>query len=256
MDRSRTVVLVTGGASGLGRATAEYFVGAGHPVVVIDLDESKCAAMSAWLGDRGAVVRGSILDDSDVAAAIDAARSFGELRWVIACAGGGEAGGRTVGKGGVPHDMGIFERTIALNVTGSFNTLRLCASAMADNEPDTDGERGVVVLVSSGAGFEGQIGQIAYGSAKSALIGMTLIGARDLSSIGVRVNAIAPGVMNTAAWEQAPPELKSSLEATVPFPKRLGEPEEFARLAEHLCENHYLNGHVARLDGALRFGPK
>jgi NAD(P)-dependent dehydrogenase (short-subunit alcohol dehydrogenase family) len=152
--------------------------------------------------------------------------------------------------------MGIFERTIALNVTGSFNTLRLCAAAMSENDPDTDGERGVVVLVSSGAGFEGQIGQIAYGSAKSALIGMTLIGARDLSSIGVRVNAIAPGVMNTSAWEQAPPEMKSALEATVPFPRRLGEPNEFARLAEHLCENHYLNGHVARLDGALRFGPK
>ena len=256
MSAASEVVLVTGGASGLGEATALYFAEAGHPVVVIDLDATKCAAMAERLGERGAVIAGSILDDADVNAAIEAARSFGALRWVVACAGGGEAGGRTVGKGGVPHDMGIFERTIALNVTGSFNTLRLCASAMSTNEPDADGERGAIVLVSSGAGFEGQIGQIAYGSAKSALIGMTLIGARDLSSIGVRVNAIAPGVMDTAAWSQAPPDMKAALEATVPFPKRLGTPTEFARLAEHLLDNHYLNGHVARLDGALRFSPK
>jgi NAD(P)-dependent dehydrogenase (short-subunit alcohol dehydrogenase family) len=197
-----------------------------------------------------------VLEDRDLERAIDACRGYGELRWVIACAGGGEVGGRIVGKGGVPHDLGIFQRTIDLNVTGSFNTLRLATAAMADNEPDEDGERGAAVLVSSGAGFEGQIGQIAYGSAKSALIGMTLIAARDLSSIGIRVNAVAPGVMNTSAWDQAPTELKSSLEATVPFPKRLGEPEEFARLVEHLLTNRYMNGHVARLDGALRFGPK
>jgi NAD(P)-dependent dehydrogenase (short-subunit alcohol dehydrogenase family) len=197
-----------------------------------------------------------VLEDRDLERAIDACRGYGELRWVIACAGGGEVGGRIVGKGGVPHDLGIFQRTIDLNVTGSFNTLRLATAAMADNEPDEDGERGAAVLVSSGAGFEGQIGQIAYGSAKSALIGMTLIAARDLSSIGIRVNAVAPGVMNTSAWDQAPTELKASLEATVPFPKRLGEPEEFARLVEHLLTNRYMNGHVARLDGALRFGPK
>jgi NAD(P)-dependent dehydrogenase (short-subunit alcohol dehydrogenase family) len=127
---------------------------------------------------------------------------------------------------------------------------------MSENDPDSDGERGAALLVTSGAGFEGQIGQIAYGSAKSALIGMTLIAARDLSSVGIRVNAIAPGVMNTSAWEQGPPELKTALESTVPFPKRLGEPEEFARLAEHLLTNRYMNGHVARLDGALRFAPK
>lgn len=256
MTATTEVVLVTGGASGLGEATALYFADAGHPVVVLDLDDAKCASMAERLGERGAVVRGSILDDDDVNAAIAAARGLGDFRWVVACAGGGEVGGRVVGRDGTPHDMGVFERTMALNVTGSFNTLRLCASVMASNEPDEDGERGAVVLVSSGAGFEGQIGQIAYGSAKSALIGMTLIGARDLSSIGVRVNAIAPGVMDTAAWSQAPPDLKAALEATVPFPKRLGAPSEFARLAEHLLTNHYLNGHVARLDGGLRFGPK
>lgn len=255
-DPSDRSVLVTGGASGLGEATALYFLGLGHPVVVIDRDEMKCGVIADRLGDRGAVVCGSVLDDADVQAAIDAARSFGELRWVVASAGGGEAGGRLVGKGGTPHDMGIFQRTIDLNVTGTFNTLRLTASAMSENTPDADGERGAVVLVSSGAGFEGQIGQIAYGSAKAALVGMTLIGARDLSSVGVRVNAIAPGVMDTSAWEQAPPEMKAALEATVPFPKRLGAPEEFARLAEHLLSNRYMNGHVARLDGALRFAPK
>ena len=256
IDPTRHALLITGGASGLGEASSLYFARLGHPVVVIDRDESKCETLASTLGQHGAVVCGDVLDDGDVQRAIDASQEFGELRWVLACAGGGEVGGRVVGKGGAPHDMGIFQRTIDLNVTGSFNTMRLTASAMSENEPDEDGERGAVVLVSSGAGFEGQIGQIAYGSAKSALIGMTLIAARDLSSIGIRVNAIAPGVMNTSAWEQAPPELKASLEATVPFPKRLGEPEEFARLAEHLLSNRYMNGHVARLDGALRFGPK
>ena len=255
-DPSRRSVLVTGGASGLGEATVLHFHELGHPVIVIDRDEAKCAVIAARLGDRGAVVCGSVLDDGDVQAAIDAARAFGELRWVVASAGGGEAGGRLVGRGGTPHDMGVFQRTIDLNVTGSFNTLRLTASAMSENDADPDGERGAVVLVSSGAGFEGQIGQIAYGSAKAALIGMTLIGARDLSSVGVRVNAIAPGVMDTSAWEQAPAEMKAALEATVPFPKRLGAPDEFARLAEHLLSNRYMNGHVARLDGALRFSPK
>lgn len=255
-DPTKPAVLITGGASGLGEAASLYFARHGHPVVVIDRDASKCDALESTLGEHGAVVCGDVLDDHDVQRAIDASQNFGELRWVIACAGGGEVGGRVVGKSGTPHDMGIFQRTIELNVTGSFNTLRLTASAMSANEPDVDGERGAAVLVTSGAGFEGQIGQIAYGSAKSALIGMTLIAARDLSSIGIRVNAIAPGVMNTSAWEQGPPELKASLEATVPFPKRLGEPEEFARLAEHLLCNRYMNGHVARLDGALRFGPK
>jgi len=256
MSTERSVVLVTGGASGLGEASVGHFVAAGHPVVVLDRDPVAGATLAERLGDRGVVVTGSVLDDDDVRSAIEAAGALGGLRWVVACAGGGEAGGRVVGRDGTPHDREVFERTMALNVTGSFNTVRLCASAMADNEPDVDGERGAVVLVSSAAGYEGQIGQIAYGSAKAALIGMTLIAARDLSSIGVRVNAIAPGVMDTAAWSQAPPELKAALEATVPFPRRLGAPEEFARLAEHLLTNRYMNGHVARLDGALRFAPK
>ncbi len=225
-------------------------------MVVLDRDTDKCEEISRELGDGGAVICGSVLDDADVQRAIEAAQGFGSLRGVVACAGGGEAGGRLVGRGGVPHDMGIFRRTIDLNVTGSFNTLRLAAAAMEANEADEDGERGATVLVTSGAGFEGQIGQIAYGSAKAALIGMTLIAARDLSSIGIRVNAIAPGVMDTTAWEQAPPEMKAALEATVPFPRRLGAPEEFARLAEHLITIRYMNGHVARLDGALRFGPR
>lgn len=256
VDRSRNVILVTGGASGLGLATVTYFAERGFPVVVIDRDAEKCAVVATSLGEKGVVVCGSVLDEEDVNRAIASASSLGVLRWVVACAGGGEAGGRLVGKGAMPHDIGVFQRTMDLNVTGTFNTLRLAAAAMSTNEPDEDGERGAAVLVTSGAGFEGQIGQIAYGSAKSALIGMTLIAARDLSSVGIRVNAIAPGVMDTSAWEQAPVELKSALEATVPFPRRLGSPEEFARLAEHLLENRYMNGHVARLDGALRFAPK
>ena len=258
MSREGTdgAVIVTGGASGLGRATALHLRRTGAPVVVLDRDEAGCEDIARVLGEDGAVVCGSVLDDADVGASIAAAQGFGPLRWLVACAGGGEVGGRIVGRSGEPHDIDLFRRTVDLNLVGSFNTLRLTAAAMATNLPDDDGERGAAVLVTSGAGFEGQIGQIAYGSAKAALIGMTLIAARDLSSIGVRVNAIAPGVMDTSAWEQGPPELKAALEATVPLPKRLGDPDEFARLTEHLLTNRYMNGHVARLDGALRFGPK
>jgi 3-hydroxyacyl-CoA dehydrogenase / 3-hydroxy-2-methylbutyryl-CoA dehydrogenase len=250
------VVLVTGAASGLGEATARHFHALGHPVVVFDRDGARADAVVADLGDGAAAVVGSVIDEDDTRRAVDAASDLGELRVAVACAGGGEAAGRVVDRKGNPHDLTAFTRTLDLNVTGSFNTLRLAAAAMAGLEPDEGGERGVVVLVTSGAGFEGQIGQIAYGSAKSALIGMTLIGARDLASSGIRVNAVAPGVMDTPAWSQAPQELRDQLAATVPFPHRLGRPDEFASLVQHLVENQYLNGHVARIDGALRFGPR
>lgn len=255
-DPAGRVVLVTGGASGLGEATARHFHALGHPVVILDRDGDRAAAIAAELGSGVIAVAGSVVDEDDTRRAVDAACELGELRVAIACAGGGEAAGRVIDRHGAPHDLGAFTRTLELNVVGSFNTMRLAASAMVRHEPDPDGERGVVLLVSSGAGFEGQIGQIAYGSAKSALIGMTLIGARDLAGSGIRVNAIAPGVMDTPAWSQAPQELRDQLAATVPFPNRLGAPDEFARLAEHLVANRYLNGQVVRLDGALRFGPR
>lgn len=255
-DAATRVALVTGAASGLGEATARHLHALGHPVVVFDRDADRAEAVVAGLGERAVAVVGSVIDEADTLRAVDAARELGELRIAVACAGGGAAAERVVNKKGEPHSLAGFTTTLDLNVVGSFNTLRLASAAMAQLEPDEDGERGAVVLVTSGAGFEGQIGQIAYSSAKAALIGMTLVAARDLANVGVRVNAVAPGVMDTPAWAQAPQELRDQLAATVPFPHRLGRPDEFARLVEHLVENRYLNGHVARIDGALRFGPR
>jgi NAD(P)-dependent dehydrogenase (short-subunit alcohol dehydrogenase family) len=255
-DPTNRVALVTGAASGLGEATARHFHALGHPVVLFDLNAEGLDAVAAALGDRVAGVAGSVIDPDDTQRAVDAAAGLGGLRIAVACAGGGAAASRVVDRKGNPHPLDAFTQTLDLNVVGTFNTLRLAAVAMSGLEPDADGERGAIVLVTSGAAFEGQIGQIAYGSAKSALLGMTLIAARDLSSQGIRVNAVAPGVMDTAGWAQAPEELRDQLAATVPFPHRLGHPHEFARLVQHLVENQYLNGHVARIDGALRFGPR
>ncbi len=209
------------------------------------------------IGASALFVAGDVVSEEDTRAAITAAQEMGTLRIVVACAGGATGGGRTIARDGTPHDLTVFADTIALNVVGTFNTMRLAASVMSQLEPaNEDGERGVVVNTASIAGFEGQIGQIAYGSAKAALIGMTLIAARDLAASGIRVNTIAPGTMGTRAWERANPEVRKSLESKVPFPQRFGHPEEFAMLVEHMCVNRYLNAQVIRLDGAIRFDPK
>jgi NAD(P)-dependent dehydrogenase (short-subunit alcohol dehydrogenase family) len=173
----------------------------------------------------------------------------------VHCGGGGIAA-RTLARDGTPHDLDAFRRVIELNLVGSFNMVRLAAAAMAKNEPDPDGERGALVLTASIAGYEGQIGQVAYGSAKAGVIGMTLIAARDLSSVGVRVNTIAPGTILTPPMMMAPEAMRDVFAKNVPFPKRLGQPEEYAALAQHMLENAYLNGEVIRLDGAVRFQPK
>jgi NAD(P)-dependent dehydrogenase (short-subunit alcohol dehydrogenase family) len=175
---------------------------------------------------------------------------------VVACAGGARGGGRTVDRDGTPHSLALFQDTVDLNLVGTFNTTRLAAAAMAASPEGPDGERGVIVTTASIAGFEGQIGQIAYGAAKAGIIGMTIILARDLAALGVRVNCIAPGTMGTEVWGIAPQELRDKLEAKVPFPRRFGDPDEFAALAEHMITNRYLNGQVIRLDGAIRFDPK
>ena len=257
MDLSAATLLVTGGASGLGEATVRYFAGKGSNVVVFDRDVERGRALESELGSGVVFVAGSVLDDDDTQAAVAAATDMGGLRAVVACAGGARSSARTIGRDGTPHDKQLFTDTVELNLVGTFNTLRFASSAMSQLDPiDEDGQRGAIVNVASIAGIEGQIGQLAYGSAKAGIIGMTIIAARDLSSAGIRVNAIAPGTIHTRAWEQASPEMRKSFEDKVPFPKRFGKPEEFAALAEHLLTNDYLNGHVARLDGAIRFDPR
>jgi NAD(P)-dependent dehydrogenase (short-subunit alcohol dehydrogenase family) len=252
-----SVALVTGGASGLGEATVRHLHERGASVVLFDRDEPRATAIAAELGDRVKSVAGDATSEDDTRAAIDAASRLGALRHVVACAGGGAGSGRTVARDGTPHDLDMFVDTLHLNVVSTFNTVRLAAAAMAALDPlDDDGERGSIVTTSSIAAFEGQIGQVAYGTAKAAIAGMTLIAARDLAAVGVRVNAIAPGTIATRIWDRAPAELRQSLEAKVPFPKRFGRPEEFAMLVAHLLTNSYINGEVIRLDGAIRFDPK
>jgi len=251
------VAMVTGGASGLGEATVRHLHGRGATVVIFDRDAQRGSSIAAELGERAAFVSGSVLSEEDTGHAIEVATGLGAYRILVACAGGATGGGRTIDRDGTPHPLAVFSDTLNLNVVGTFNSLRLSASAMSALDPDNeDGERGVVVATASIAGFEGQIGQIAYGSAKAALIGMTLIAARDLAATGIRVNTIAPGTMGTRAWDKAPASLREKLEAKVPFPRRFGHPEEFADLAEHMITNRYLNAQVIRLDGAIRFDPK
>lgn len=257
MDIDGNIALVTGAASGLGEATARHLLTRGARVVLFDLDATRVTALAAELGDRAVAVAGDATDEADTRAAVDRAVELGPLRAVVACAGGGTRPSRLVQRDGSPHDLELFQHTMHLNVTTTFNTLRLAGAAMAAQEPaNDDGERGAMVLTSSLAGYEGQIGTIAYSAAKAAILGMTIVAARDLAASGIRVNCIAPGTMNTQAWKLASPDVKASLEAKVPFPRRFGEPEEFADLAAHLLTNRYLNGHVVRLDGAIRFEPK
>jgi NAD(P)-dependent dehydrogenase (short-subunit alcohol dehydrogenase family) len=251
-----SVALVSGGASGLGEETVRHLHQQGAAVVVFDRDAARGEQLVAELGDRARFAGGDVLSEADTQAAVDAVTALGPLRIAVLCAGGARANARLVDRSGAPHDLALFAETVQLNLVGTFNTLRLAAAAMASGEPDEDGERGVAVTTASVAGYEGQIGQIAYGSAKAGLIGMTLIAARDLAVRGIRVNSIAPGTMATRAWDGVDDEIRDPLEAAVPFPRRFGRPSEFAELVEHLVTNRYINGHVVRLDGAIRFAPK
>lgn len=257
MDIAGNVALVTGGASGLGEATARHLHAAGAHVVLFDRDAERSKAIVAELGERASATVGDATTEEDTAAAVAHAGELGPLRILVTCAGGASRNERTVKRDGTPHSLELFRATMDLNVITTFNAVRLAAAAMSQLEPvGDDEERGAIVTTSSVAGFEGQIGQLAYGTAKAAIIGMTLIAARDLAASGIRVNNIAPGTIDTRAWDAAPPEVREPLEAKVPFPRRFGRPEEFAALAEHLVTNRYLNGHVARLDGAIRFDPR
>jgi NAD(P)-dependent dehydrogenase (short-subunit alcohol dehydrogenase family) len=225
-------------------------------VVVFDADAERAEQVADALGDAVTPVAGDVLDDGAVVRAVDAACARGPLAVVVNVAGGGVGGGRTVSRDGTPHDKAAFLKTMEMNAVGTFNVTRLAAVSMATNVPNDDGERGVIVNTGSIAGIEGQVGQVAYAAAKAAILGMTLPLARDLSPLGIRVCAIAPGIMATPVMMRVPEERRRELSANVVFPKRLGHPEEFAALVEAIARNAYLNGENIRLDGGLRFPPR
>ena len=256
MELAGRSAIVTGGAGGLGAATVRHLVGAGMGVVVFDRAQEPADILAKELGERAVAVGGDVNDDDAVRAAIRAAQELGPLSLVVNVAGGGVHAGRTVTRDGTPHPKDAFVTTIQMNAIGTFNMTRLACAAIAANEPDEDGERGVVVNTASVAGFEGQTGQVAYAAAKAAILGMTLPMARDLAPIGVRVCAIAPGTMGTPLLLSAPDRITAPLVENVIFPKRMGRPQEFALLVESIARNPYLNGGNIRLDGALRFPPK
>ena len=256
MEPAGRSALVTGGAGGLGGATVRRLVETGCGVAIFDRDGDRAAALADELGDLAVAATGDVNDDADVGAAIAAAQTLGPLSVVVNVAGGGVGGGRTVSRDGTPHDKDAFVGTMEMNAIGTFNVSRLAAAAMGANEPDDEGERGVIVNTASIAGIEGQTGQLAYAAAKAAILGMTLPMARDLSPLGIRVCAIAPGTMGTPLMMSTPEELQAHLVSTIQFPKRMGKPEEFALLVESIVRNPYLNGESIRLDGALRFPPK
>ncbi|MCU4182896.1 SDR family NAD(P)-dependent oxidoreductase [Acidiferrimicrobium sp. IK] len=256
MKLDNQVAIVTGGAGGLGSAVVRHLSSVGMRVVVFDREADAAKAVAASLPTPGVAVAGDVTDDDDVQAAVAAATAEGSPRLLVNVAGGGVGGGRLVARDGKPHDKQAFTGTMEMNAVGTFNTSRFVAAAMAANEPDQFGQRGVIVNTASIAGMEGQTGQLAYAAAKAAILGMTLPMARDLAPIGVRVCAIAPGTMGTPVMLGVRAEVREALEKDIVFPKRLGRPEEFALLVESIATNPYLNGENIRLDGALRFGPR
>jgi NAD(P)-dependent dehydrogenase (short-subunit alcohol dehydrogenase family) len=248
--------LVTGGAGGLGSAVVRKLAETGMHVLVFDRDKDRADEVARSCSPTAVAVSGDTNDDAAVDLAIETAYSLGSLFLVANVAGGGVGGGRTVGRNGTAHDKDSFIKTMEMNALGTFNVCRLAAVAMASNEPDEDGQRGVFVNTASIAGLEGQTGQLAYASAKAAILGMTLPMARDLAPLGIRVCAIAPGTMGTPIMLSVSENVKEALVNSIVFPKRMGQPEEFALLVESIARNPYLNGENIRLDGALRFPPK
>ena len=257
MDLNGTAAVVSGGASGLGEATARVLAAAGATVVVADLNEESGKQVASEIG--GLFARTDVSDEASVQTAVDAAAAAGvPLRTAVSCAGIGWAA-RTVSRDGTPHDLASYSKVIAVNLIGTFNLMRIAAAAIAKTEPaDADGQRGVIVNTSSIAGIEGQIGQIAYAASKGGIIGMTLPAARDLSAIGVRVNTICPGIIDTPIYgfSENAEGFKAKLIAPVVFPKRMGRPDEFGQLVRSLIENDYMNAEVIRFDGGIRFQPK
>lgn len=247
--------VITGGASGLGAATAEHLVAQGAAVVLLDINQSAVEAAAQRLGNKALGLACDICDAEQVQQALDAAvQQFGALHGLINCAGivGAQ---RILGRKG-PHDLDDFARVLNINVIGSFNVLRLAAQVLANNAANAQGERGVIINTASIAAYDGQLGQAAYAASKGAIVSLTLPAARELAGQGIRVMTIAPGIFETPMMAGMTEEVRASLSAGVPFPPRLGKPEEYAALAQHIIENSMLNGEVIRLDGALRMGIK
>jgi 3-hydroxyacyl-CoA dehydrogenase / 3-hydroxy-2-methylbutyryl-CoA dehydrogenase len=255
MEPRSVKAVVTGGASGLGRATAARLVAAGGRVALLDLAASAGADVAKTLGPAALFAPADVTAADQVAAALESARDrLGGLTVLVNCAGIGTAM-KTVGKAG-PARLEDFTRVITVNLIGTFNCIRLAAAIMARNEPTRDGERGVIINTASVAAFDGQIGQAAYSASKGGIVGMTLPVARDLAELGIRVMTIAPGIFDTPLLGTLPEPVRASLAKQVPFPQRLGQPEEYAALAGHIIENVMLNGETIRLDGAIRMTPR
>ncbi len=255
MNFENSSCLVTGGASGLGGATAAKLADLGAHVVIADRDVERGQAHADKLGKRVQFADTDVTNPESIKAAIDLAAGAAPLRVAVSCAGIGFVA-RTLSREGEPHDLSLFETVIGVNLIGTFNVIRLAGAQMAKNEPNESGERGVIINTASVAAYEGQIGQIAYAASKAGVVGMTLPAARDLSPVGIRVSTIAPGIFDTPMMAMLPEKAKAALAQSVVFPKRLGDPAQYAELAAHIISNPYLNGETIRLDGALRMGPK
>lgn len=254
MKLSTASAVVTGGASGLGRATAVRLAEAGARVVLLDLPTSDGARVAANLGPQAVFSAGDVTDPDSVAAAVAMAAEEAPLRVLVHCAGRG-ATLRVLQRDGSPGDVALFEQVVRLNLVGTYSVLGQAAAAMVTNEPE-DGERGVCVLTASVAAWEGQIGQTPYAASKAGIVGLTLVAARDLAAKQVRVASIAPGIFDTPILDRLGQELKDRLAEGVPHPARLGDPDEFARLAMHIVDNPMINGETIRLDGAIRMAPR
>lgn len=252
MEIQGKVFIVTGGASGLGEGTARMLAANGAKVVVADMQEEKGKSVAQEI--NGAFVKCDVSSEADGQAVVQQAVALGKLMGLVNCAGIAPAE-KTVGKNGA-HSLALYQKVIQVNLIGTFNMIRLAAEAMSKNEPEVTGERGVIISTASVAAFDGQIGQAAYSASKGGVVGMTLPIARDLSRNGIRNMTIAPGIFGTPMLFGMPQEVQDALAAGVPFPSRLGTPQDYAKLAKHIIENDMLNGEVIRLDGAIRLAPK
>jgi NAD(P)-dependent dehydrogenase (short-subunit alcohol dehydrogenase family) len=255
MEIKGSSAIITGGASGLGEASVRKLAAEGARVTIFDRNEERAAEVAKEVGGDTNYVAGDVTNPEDCQRAVDQAADGGNLRMAVNCAGTGWVG-RVINRDGSPHDLGAFQFIQNLNVIGTFNVMTKAASAIAQTEPGADGERGVIVNTASVAAFDGQIGQLAYSASKGAVVGMTLPAARDLSVVGIRVLAIAPGLFDTPLLSMLPDEQRDVLGQSVLFPKRLGQPVQYGELIAHIAQNSYLNAEVIRLDGGIRMPPK